>query len=486
MDKNKLELIISLAENVSEFSKNVYYDDRTPSYQTFRKIDFFGPSSVKTSFNILNDQRLCQIASEIFNTSSRSNYLSDSNNHQNVTDYKQVAPTEYPIVLNNVLCMMRLVELNARQDLSIQVKEPTDTLTGYFGSNLFLHTTLIAFILEFYLTQISPQLVETINKVISTAICLLPTPGIFGKRNNRFGLQLLNFNTLLDLSNIDTFKTPLRILKETVDTDNRDRILYDSEAYSVMRIDMSIDRLVIRPNIILSICKQILSTLHILQENMSFIHGNLTVSNIHLSLIPLKSTVSLSTGIIEIDDEFTCKIDNFDLSALTVNFNGKIYRFYQRSGSKSQDWISATMNSDLKVEDVKIVTENKYIIPLKIDYPQYEQFCRSELNIPKYLYPTLDTYTFIISLLNIPEVYYSVFSNSTLISTIWSPLFASSNKISKNSLNTQIFYRLEESIQRNTILKIDDIFTMLKNTPLSPTATLDILNAIMNVENIEI
>ena len=466
------QVISSLATNPVEFSQKLY----TIRPQLNSKL--FGPDHITSPFSAFNNSNLCDLISS---------YLKSNN------PVRQDTTMDVKTTIEDELHLVKVMALRAANDFFVEVKlsckgklcernersewsEVKLSKTSFIASDQFTHSTLISFLMNWYLNNIAPGL-KTLWNVKSTSICSIPTPGVMGPRNQRYGVQLFDdcdLGTLNNISSLQNFLTKTRLNSPLPDSNGQERLSFDRT--ETVRYDLEVDRMVVKPDIIFSIVKQILITLNILQESLLFNHGHLITSNIGLKSSPVK----LSSACLNIDDQFTCKIGNFDSSAISVNFNGKVYRMYQRS--PVYDWISIALpfthvqNTKLLTEQISIYGTNIfYTIPVGLAAYQYERYLKTEMNVPNRQFPTFDTYTFIISFLLIPEVFYSVFSNEKLMRIIWLPLFTNEDR-------ENIYLRLLNMINNYEEPSFERIFKLLQGVNLKYTITIDILQKIIDTK----
>lgn len=471
------EVVISkLADNPSSFATKLY------SVKTQPNRNAFGPDLAKSSFKAFNDSELCKLVLEHI-TQNGSDILFEAGPSRNT----------FQVTIGDQTLQIKALPIPDPKDLSIQVDwSPVKTqkpkssqqYTRFIASDSFTHTTLMGFILRFYLSKLAPGL-NTVQLVYSASICSVPTAGIFGPRTRRFGVQLQDFcdlGTLTQVSRFNSFLEKRTINMLSPETNGLDRIKRDNMVEA--RVDSTFDVLVVKPEIIVGICKQVLTTLLILQRNLGFQHGKLVCSSIGLS----SSLLRTSYGCVQFDDPFTCKLMNLDSAAISLNLNGTVHRMYQKSPVWGQ-WISQVLPDT----DVQLIRFNTAQIDVfgqnvkdgqrpslsqTIDHTQFEKYLKSELNVPEKQVPNFDVYTFMLSFLSIPEVFYSVFSDPKLKAALWSPLFL--NLGEAGTVETQI----KDGIDFGRGTSFEQVFRMIQGKSLSSLATFQILNNLVSLEEV--
>lgn len=432
------EVISSLATNPAEFARRIYRVRK----QLNPKV--FGPDVATSPFAAFGDPTLCQLVTELVNQRAENGVDQSSGDTIEKDGFS--------------------VKWRRLDDLDIQVS------AGFIGSDQFTQSTLVSYLIQWYLRQLAPGL-TTVETLWSAAPCSVPTPGVGGVRTWRYGVQqfeIVDLGTLLDLSRIQGFLVKADVRVTNPDSNGRDRVDYDSRV--VVRSDSVVGRMIVKGDVIRTITKQVLTTLHLLQTNLLFSHGQLTADKIGLSSTPLNTTF----GCFAFADQLTVKLRDFNLSAVTVNLNGTLYRLYPRSSAF--DWISDLLpitdvqQTQLKTRHLSSATlapVTLYSISPTLDFFRYQWYLQTQMNTPTRLFPTLDTYTFLLSFFLIPEVFYSVFSNPELISAIWDPLFYQDAPT--------VYQKLKSIVDFKETVSFEKIFNILKGVPLKYSVTSEVL-----------
>lgn len=462
--------------DIYELERQIFIQTLAQSPYTFENLIYtqrkqynpqlFGPGSTFSTFSILNNIDLCDIVYEFITSKKLATDLESEISKYHLTTTLNSNGRLYDVKINY---------LNDPHRLNVQVKE------GYIGSDEFTQSIILSCLIEFYLLSICPGL-NTLSLILTGSICILPTDGVAGERIDRFGTILCEYSDLGTLDLCGKLEDYTQVVKITNIGDTSISYIrnlgYKNET-SVSPSEISIKAMI--PAFIISVTKQILVTLHILQENMLFNHGELIASSIGLQSTPCSTQYKC----IVLDEPFTCKIQDYEHAAVTANMNSNIYRIYNRiwindflSDAMKESYVSmnkyvnlTSENSLISLLPKDLVDTKAYIIPETMSLTLYRQFMTSEMNIPQKQYPTFDTYTFMISFLLIPEVFYSVFTNTILTEIIWQPLFYDDDK-------PKIKKRLEDVISSSTPITFETVFTILLGVKLKFTVTSDVLTAI--------
>lgn len=165
---------------------------------------------------------------------------------------------------------------------------------------------------------------------------------------------------------------------------------------------------------VLNIFHQVLASLHYLQKQVQFVHGDLKVANIFVCSKPFNANYK---GL-AMKAPYTIKLGDYGKSSITMYMtkDKKPFRFYNRS--RLSDAYLALMSFK---PNVSIYNNEQYYEIGTISNAQMFAHYR-HMGVP--FYQTFDTYTFIVSYLLIPQVFYAVFTDPKLKGIIWDPLWA--------------------------------------------------------------
>lgn len=216
---------------------------------------------------------------------------------------------------------------------------------------------------------------------------------------------------------------------------------------------------IFKKNIVIDIFKQITANLHFLWRSIYFNHGGLIASS--LSVDTERATNTTYAGL-KINSPFTLKMENFAHTALTLAINGNKYlRVYQRSSKISTYLKLAGFNPIVGTQ----LSQPYYILDSSFNTTALARV--RHMGIP--FYGSFDLYTVLISLLIMPEIYYTVFTDSKLknifFDTMWfiediSPVFkAITNAMENKKPNS---YDTVISILRGRKLKCNLLNDLLR------------------------
>ena len=166
---------------------------------------------------------------------------------------------------------------------------------------------------------------------------------------------------------------------------------------------------------------------------------------------------------INISSAFTVKLADFGKSSMTMILSDakKPFRFYNHSGLASKYYVFTSFKPKVNTG----LGGEYYIIDNIAMSTLYSEI--RHMGIP--FYATFDTYTFIISLLLVPEVFRSVFSNPMLQSVIWDPLWFPGD-------SDKVYRSIVRSIQHNEEHTMGNVIKILKNIKLRCNITANIIS----------
>ena len=168
----------------------------------------------------------------------------------------------------------------------------------------------------------------------------------------------------------------------------------------------------LKPAVIIDIFKQLIANLEFLHQQVEFNHGDLKANNI---LIQSTSSRGSYKGLTW-NSNFTLKIADFGKSSLTiVDDSGQRVRLFNYSSS-SETYLSVF--PFYPAIDVQF-SEPYYLIDTNTNLSTLARL--RHMGIPYYF--SFDSYTFVISMLLIPEIFFPVMSNKTLRQVIWDNLW---------------------------------------------------------------
>lgn len=374
-------------------------------------------------------------------------------------------------------------QLSKKRDIvktCLYKNELISTDVKYIGSDLFTNDTIIAYIIDYIMTNFSTTLVQnnnshpymaTYTKYYTSSVCNQHIPGPLGKDIKTYGLNLIEYcdlGTLYSIGQAEIF-LPYRIEKTISDfrkVDYTEISPYDLLTPNRCNFNepnqFKFTTMVINPIFISLIIKQVIVTLAFLQDTIYFNHGDPRVNNILISSDPC----NVSYLGVDIDAPFTCKITNFDTSALSLKLGSYYHRFYHRI------WLSDRfIDTDPFVTNINQSDNTPYYsFDDNFDIISYNRV--RQIGFP--FYQTFDTYIFIISLLMIPEVFYEVFSNKDLQTRVWDILWFPDD-------NNLAFTRLDRFIQRREQNSLSNIIILLRNLKLKCNITHFLVDSLVSL-----
>ena len=426
--ESKLSLLSQLDKNPQYFAQNFYLSQNGTVTSPFLPIDHC------YLLNPPHNRNLIPLTPESLNNAVYGPIGTYYTNQEGdlIKIYRLNAFESLNIIYRHKPIPAMIQLMNYFNSLTLCQNYPDLTTLKFISSDRFTNSTLINTYLSYLFSHSSTPQYPTILNFQTSNLC----PSNIA--TDRHGLQLFEHvdgGTLLNISNnknFDTYRTSITVTED--------------QSTSV--------QLILAPKIIISLVKQMLITLDYLQQNFHFFHGHLITANLFLSSQPF------------LDAPFTIKLANFDTASLSLHLSTGTYRLHYRN------WIDDNLTERTPFIPHIFTGPNYntyYFIPR--DYPirYYERTL--SLGIP--FYPTFDTYTFIISLLLIPEIYHSVFS-SPLQQTIWDPLWINEDRSTAT-------LRLQQLVFSRSPNSFDNIFDMLRDLRLNCDITHHLLSLLPKI-----
>lgn len=174
---------------------------------------------------------------------------------------------------------------------------------------------------------------------------------------------------------------------------------------------------IINPEFLYIIIKQVIATLHLLQATFAFNHGDLRANNI---LVSSDSARGYHAGV-DISGPFSCKISDYGKVSLTIPTEIGPTRIYNRSWFADRYLYMMPFKPQINIQRSGDSSREEpfFIIQDLLNVQLYSRI--RHMGLPFYL--SFDTYTFLMSLLSIPQYYYSFFSTPELVKKVWDPLW---------------------------------------------------------------
>lgn len=273
----------------------------------------------------------------------------------------------------------------------------------FLGGDEFTNEMLVGFILDAYFTLRhqdngnSTRFYPYITYYLSS-VCNDTQRGLILTSQRLIGVHLIeyaNLGTLWDFSRSN-----------------------NSQEYRIVHRD-PIDNIqleILRPEITALILRQVISALHILQNELQFNHGDLKLENIFVSSEPSQGDYE---GL-DVTAPFTCKIADYGKSSLTVeSVQTSFCRIYNRSWLADRYLYLVPFNPMVNIDRIGEQEEPYFIIQGFLDVQLYTQ--TRHMGLPFYL--AYDTYSFLVSMLLNPTFYYSFFSQDVFITQLWNPMW---------------------------------------------------------------
>lgn len=309
---------------------------------------------------------------------------------------------------------------------------------NYIGSDEFTNETLIAYILDYVYSRygLNQQGMKTYLKHFLGFVC---------KSN---GYNLMEY---ADLGTLDRIG----------DDDKWQAYRHSIPIFSNTNVSR---REVVKPEYLIKIFKQVIANLHFLQTTIQFTSSDCKSANIFVSNQPIKVDYE---GLI-LDCPFTCKIGDYGKSSLTIGLTNQNipYRLFNRDWKSDQYLRFSPFTPHIEtLEDIPYYTvSNLFLAQL---YTRLRH-----MGIPFYL--SFDTYTFIVSMLLDPAVFYSFFGNDDMVKYIWEPLWFQDDL-------QEIFSRIQKSISQGKGGSYQNTVPLLMNIKLKCHATTILFDSIKSL-----
>ena len=331
----------------------------------------------------------------------------------------------------------------------------------YLGADEFTNEMLIGIILTSFIKNWNEQTRNNfypLVEYIASSVCLDNNPGLPITSSRPIGIHLMEFanlGTLIDLS-----KSP-----ETEQYRQVSKVYDPSSEY---RENITIE--VVKVEVIFQVIRQVIASLHLIQNEFDFNHGDLKIANIFVSSQPAEGEYE---GL-DISAPFTCKVADYGKSSLTIETEKGPCRIYNRSWLADRYLNLNPFTPLINIERVGFIGEPFFIIQGLLTVHLYTR--TRHMGIPFYL--AFDTYSFLISLLLIPGFYYSFFNTPQLVEKIWNPLWFGRDAA---LMQQAILDFLDDPKKAQSISTVLDL---LKGVRLRCNATNILLNNLRQVEGI--
>lgn len=218
----------------------------------------------------------------------------------------------------------------------------------------------------------------------------------------------------------------------------------------------------LKDNFILNLVRQCTTLLNYLQENYNFFHGQLESSNILINSEPF---------------------DKYNFGIMLKGFNNSSLSFEDSNEQKVHIFNNNNQGEIYSIEKI----ENNTIYYLEgditssIDYYKLpnsfnKDTLHSILSMGSFFYPSFDTYTMILSILSIPEIFERFSKSELLKEIIWDPLWIDEKD------SDIIYLKIKSSVNQDLYLDYYSLVELLKNTKLKINVTQDLLKNLMKYD----
>lgn len=281
---------------------------------------------------------------------------------------------------------IKAIQQMSRREELFSCLYPNLTNLNLIGSDGFTNEYLIGYLLRTLYDQQKQVGLDGIARFQASTIC-------HKQKDINLGSILTEY---ADFGNINDF---VKLPFITLPTD------YTDATGKIIKIRS------VLPSVVIEILKQIAINLDFLHQTVQFNHGDLKTANI---LISSKTSKGNYRGLLW-DSGFTVKIADFSRSSLTITINNKPIRLFNHN-------LSA--NAYLTVVPFKPILGNFFNEPYYILDTTLNAAALAlirHMGVPFYF--SFDTYTVLVSLLLIPEIFYPIMSTDSLRKSLWENLW---------------------------------------------------------------
>ncbi len=308
------------------------------------------------------------------------------------------------------------------------------TSTKYLGLDEFTNEVIIGFLLDaVYQNYAKASGLKGYIKHYSATIC--------NQKRKKFGVNFLEFADRGDL------------FKFVRDPSNAAYLEGRDFQESGTGAQVKTFRLyVFTRSALIDLLKQIVANLHFLQETIQFTHGDLKMLNI---LVRSEDTSINYNGMTHTSD-LSFKIADFGRSSMTLKLGDSGTRIYNRL---------AIAETYLGVVGFKPSVGTFFNQPYyEVDYNITASLIARLRHMGVPFYRSWDTYTFLLSLLTMPEVFYVVFTDPTIQAAIWDPMWFPED-------SSRMFLKLQKAVTDRKEPSFSNTVDMLKGSRLKCQGT---------------
>lgn len=435
-----MEIIQNLLEDPNKFINTLYSEKKS----FFSRVNTYSPY-----FKLNNDEIICPLVSQ--------------GNCPRGAKVTQINKNSYTLVINKEIYLLQTLKINGLgimgsyepyTKLSILgvYREPMNEClfgeikdkTLYIGSDEYTNNLLINNFLNYIYGRIPSKAgIKGILQLKDSTI----SDGVIG--TSRLGINVYeNSMQLFDF---------LRVPSNFNYFENRDITEFGGKSVR-MRI--------LNRKFIIDLFVQLLINLQLLQEKFEFNHGNLKSDIIMVK----NEKVSIEYSTIRHTSDITFKITDFRHSSMSI------------SDEKSKNNLRLFNYNNLAVAYLKVVPFKPVIDKdLNDVYYVIDNFLNAQTlaqirHMGIQYYPSFDTITLIISLLMIPEIWYSIFSDQVLKSLIWDSLWHPKD-------TSEIYNRLSKMVIEEKNGTYENILDVLKGTWIKCKLTEQLIYKLSDVRN---
>jgi hypothetical protein len=425
-------LIYSLRKDPYIFAKNMYSEETT-GYFWNRKLITSSPY-LRTN----NENLCCLIGASEIKSSICLNSVVEPLTHQGKESETLLVKTgsliqpQYHVMKVYNLDKLQIRYSDVAKYPMINYPEcfyPNINNLTYLGTDIFTNEYLCGYILD---DLYSKSQLDGVVKFLSATIC--------NSGNNKKETIFMEYADLGDIINL---------VENPLTNEFRDLLTYtDQSGVSFQLTSLKIP-------VIIDICKQIIVNLDFLHKELEFNHGDLKANNILIKFAPSRGNYQ---GV-NWNSNITLKLADFAKSSLTINTEKGRLRLYNYSSYAEKYDNTFPFEPNLGNQ----FNEPYYVMDANTNLASLVWI--RHLGVPFYF--SWDTYTLMISLLMIPEIFYPVMTNQKLrsvlfdslwfgddYSTVYSRLYSAVQERKENSYTTilNILNGLKLKCNANTIL----------------------------------
>jgi len=321
------------------------------------------------------------------------------------SDYKTNPPTSLSSITNS--------ELELNQCIN---KVPLSHIR-YLASDEFTNETLIAYVLN--ILTFKYNLPPLFVKHYQGAIC---------SNTDLYGLNIMENCDLGSLDKLPNHPDFLKYLDE----------------YNIVDNNLDLLAFLVNSDTIFQILSQITCSLHMLQNYLGFISGDLKAGNVFVKSDPINTNYM---GI-KLNSPFTCKIADYGKSSCMYPLHDGTYLRFYNDSSLADLYLSLHPFSP----NIELI-ENDYYYTVDYTFSAQVHTRTMHMGIP--FYKSFDLYTVLVSMLTHPAFFYMFFSNTTLKQIFWDSIWYNSYE-SEEAIN-----RIRQHVVKGTGRSINDAISIL-------------------------